>query len=71
MFINPSDEKTKVLSEFETRQKKMTSAIEKQNDEICSLKREKDGLKTKFDELRKHIDSTLNHVTAAAKLIKE
>lgn len=41
------DEREKQLSDFETRQKKMTSAIEKQNDEICALKREKESLKNK------------------------
>ena len=41
------DEKEKQVSDFETKQKKMTSAIEKQNDEICALKREKESLKSK------------------------
>lgn len=61
----------KLLSEFETRQKKMTSAIEKQNDEICGIKREKDSLKIKNEELRKVIDSALTSLNQGMKLIKE
>lgn len=59
------------MSEFEARQKKMTSAIEKQNDEICSIKREKDLLRSKNEELRKVIDSALNNLNAGMKLIRE
>ena len=47
------EERDKQLSNFETRQKKMTSAIEKQNDEICALKRERESLKSKVDEQKK------------------
>lgn len=47
------DEREKQLNNFETRQKKMTSAIEKQNDEICALKRERETLKSKLDEHKK------------------
>lgn len=36
--------------EFDARQKKMTQAIEKQNDEICGLKREKESLRVKVNK---------------------
>ena len=49
----------------------MTSAIEKQNDEICGIKREKDSLKIKNEELRKVIDSAFTSLNQGMKLIKD
>lgn len=39
------------IAELEAKQKKMTSATEKQNDEICALKRERESLKTKVIQI--------------------
>ncbi|CAG2174069.1 unnamed protein product [Oppiella nova] len=47
------------IQELESRQKKMTIATEKQNDEICSLKRQKETIKTKYDAMRKAVDSSV------------
>jgi hypothetical protein len=57
----------KQVVEFETRQKKMTGAIEKQNDEICALKREKEALRVKYEELRKNAESSANILTETLK----
>lgn len=41
------DQQQQQVEEFESRQKKMTSAISKQNDEICALKRDKESFRVK------------------------
>ena len=62
-------EKTNSLTDYESRQKKMSSAIEKQNEEICSMKREKDSLSRKNEELKKIIESTLESLNRGMKLM--
>lgn len=37
------------ISELETKQKKMSAATGRQNDELCAVKRERDQLKTKVN----------------------
>ncbi|RWS07592.1 hypothetical protein B4U79_16125 [Dinothrombium tinctorium] len=59
------------ISELESRQKKMNAAIEKQNDEICALKREKEALKSKYDQMRKLFDSTVQNFNDLLKEMKE
>lgn len=49
------------LNESEAKQKKMSTAFKKQNDEICDYKRDKERIKYRYDESLKLINSTLNN----------
>ncbi|XP_054164443.1 cell division cycle and apoptosis regulator protein 1-like isoform X2 [Oppia nitens] len=48
------------IQELESKQKKMTIATEKQNDEICSIKRERESIKTKYEAMRKAVESSVS-----------
>ena len=69
--LSLAGEKGKQLAECESRQKKMTAAIEAQNDEICALKRERESLKARAEELRRAIDVTLTALNQGLKGVKE
>ncbi|CAG2104914.1 unnamed protein product [Medioppia subpectinata] len=47
------------IQELEARQKKMTTATEKQNDEICSFKRQKETMKTKYESMKKAVEASV------------
>ncbi|KAI1309490.1 Cell cycle and apoptosis regulator protein 2 [Halotydeus destructor] len=61
------DAQKEQITEFETRHKKMTSAVGTQNDEICSLKREKEALRVKHEDLLKLVDGFMGNITTFSK----
>ena len=47
----------------------MTQAIEKQNDELCNMKRDKDSMMRKTDDLKKIMESTLDNLNRGMRLL--
>ena len=60
--MNKSSERT---TELNDRIKRMIQATDKQNDEICELKREKETLKHKNESLKRSIESALTTLKPA------
>jgi hypothetical protein len=48
----------------------MTNMIEKTNDELCSLKKEKESLSKRNEEARKVFEASLETLTRGTKLFK-
>lgn len=66
--IENSDKQLEEIHVLEVNQKSLAKAIKTQNDEICELKRERDSIKKKCENLRKGIKGT---VTSLSDLIRE
>ncbi|KPM09043.1 hypothetical protein QR98_0075730 [Sarcoptes scabiei] len=46
------------VNELESKQKKMSAATGRQNDELCAVKRERDSIKSKYEQLRKFLQKS-------------
>ena len=66
--IENFDKQTNEIHVLEVNQKSLSKAIKTQNDEICDLKREREVIKKKYDNLRKGIKGT---ISSLSELVKE
>lgn len=57
------DKQTEEIHVLEVSQKSLSRAIKAQNDEICELKRERDSIKKKLDNLRRSIKAPINSLS--------
>lgn len=61
--IENSDKQAEEIHVLEVSQKSLAKAIKAQNDELCDLKRERDSIKKKYDNVRKGIKGTVSSLT--------
>jgi hypothetical protein len=66
----PRAERTALFTELESKQRKMTTVIEKTNDELCSLKKEKESLSKRNEKAREVFEASLETLTRRTKLFK-
>lgn len=64
-------EKAKLLADYEMKQKKMASAIDKQNDQICDLKREREEQKKRSEDLKKLLEAALSSLSQGLKIVRD
>lgn len=55
----------KTITELESKQRLMSAAAAKKNDELCAVKRSRDQLLTKYEGLRKSVATVNSSLTAS------
>ncbi|XP_046908268.2 uncharacterized protein LOC124489907 [Dermatophagoides farinae] len=58
------------VQELETKQKKMTAATGRQNEELCAVKRDRDQIKSKYEQLKKFCLKSVNDLNGLMKTLE-
>ncbi|XP_027205067.2 uncharacterized protein LOC113798701 [Dermatophagoides pteronyssinus] len=58
------------VQELETKQKKMTAATGRQNDELCAIKRDRDQIKTKYEQMKKFCLKSMDDLNGLMKTLE-